>query len=155
MASFLPPIPKFIFTVFEPLSLIAGTVASILNPNVFSANQIPGSPVRPLSPNDLMTTLQLSNLYLLCAMVGVGVLFSTTEPKVVRGYLIGLGLADIGHLAATYYVLGPDTINVARWNPQTAGNVGATAFLFLSRCLYLLGAFGADRQPKVTGKKAL
>lgn len=47
-----------------------------------------------------MVAYQLGNIYLLLAMVGVAVLYSTTEAKVVRNYVIALWIADIGHVAS-------------------------------------------------------
>jgi hypothetical protein len=70
---------------------------------------------------------RLGNIYLLLAMVAVAVLYSTTEPKVVRNYVIALWLADIGHIATTGYVMGYDKfIDFANYNPTTWGNVGLT-----------------------------
>lgn len=43
-----------------------------------------------------MVAYQLGNIYLLLAMVGVAVLYSTTEALVVRNYVIALWIADIG-----------------------------------------------------------
>lgn len=83
-------------------------------------------------------------------MVGVGVLYATTEPQVVRNYVIALAVADIGHLVATASVVGYSHLfDVGSWNAMAWGNVGATAFLFVTRMAYLLGLFGEDR---VSGK---
>ena len=60
-------------------------------------------------------------------MVAIGILYSTTEPKVVRNYVIALWLADIGHIATTGYVMGIDRfLNFSNYNPTTWGNVGIT-----------------------------
>jgi hypothetical protein len=60
-------------------------------------------------------------------MVGIAVLYSTTEPKVVRNYVIALWLADIGHVAITCYGMEYETlVDFANWNPMTWGNIGAT-----------------------------
>lgn len=48
-----------------------------------------------------MVAYQLGNIYLLLAMVGIAVLYSTTEPKVVRNYIVALWIADIGHVVIT------------------------------------------------------
>jgi hypothetical protein len=74
-----------------------------------------------------LTLFRLGNIYLLLAMVAVAVLYSTTEPKVVRNYVIALLLADIGHIATTGYGMGYDKfIDFANYNPTTWGNVGIT-----------------------------
>lgn len=88
------------------------------------------------------------------SLVGIGVLHTTTEPKVLRNYLMGLAFADIGHVCATYLAMGWDAFaDVGAWNALTWGNVGATGFLFINRVLYLSGAFGTAKAPKAAGKK--
>ena len=60
-------------------------------------------------------------------MVSIAVLYTTTEAKVVRAYLLALWVADISHVAVTYWVLGNQNfVDVANWNSMTWGNVGAT-----------------------------
>ena len=83
-------------------------------------------------------------------MLGVGILYTTSEPKVVRNYVVALAIADIGHLVATASVVGYGHLfDVGNWNSMAWGNVGATAFLFITRLAYLTGLFGSDR---VSGK---
>ena len=38
-------------------------------------------------------------------MVGVGVLYGTTEAKVVRNFLLACAIADVGHLYVTYAIM--------------------------------------------------
>ena len=38
-------------------------------------------------------------------MVGVGVLYGTTEAKVVHNFLLACAIADVGHLYVTYAVM--------------------------------------------------
>jgi hypothetical protein len=60
-------------------------------------------------------------------MVGVAVLYTTTEAKVVRNYVIALWLADISHVAITCYGMPLETLlDIANWNAMTWGNIGAT-----------------------------
>lgn len=60
-------------------------------------------------------------------MVGIGVLYSTTEAKVVRNYVIALWIADIGHVAITCYGMEYAKLaDIANWNPMTWGNIAAT-----------------------------
>jgi hypothetical protein len=48
------------------------------------------------------------------------VLYSTTEPKVVRNYVIALWLADISHVAITCVGMEYDRlVDFANWNPMT------------------------------------
>lgn len=60
-------------------------------------------------------------------MLGVAVLYTTTELKVVRNYLWALWVADLSHIGLTAYLLGYDRfMAVGQWNAMTWGNIGAT-----------------------------
>ncbi|RJE21578.1 hypothetical protein PHISCL_06098, partial [Aspergillus sclerotialis] len=87
----------------------------------------------------------LSNLYGLLFLLGVAVCYTTSEPKVVRNYLVCLAIADVGHIYYVYKALGWDAFaDVGSWNVLTWGNVGITGFLFLNRVAYFLGIFGKE-----------
>jgi hypothetical protein len=151
MASILPTIPRVVFTILEPISLqvpfhssvliltrpdlrIAGAVAPFISPEWFIAEQIAFSPLEPITANAKMVALQLGNIYLLLAMVGIAVLYTATEAKVVRNYVIALWLADIGHVAVTYSVMEYERmVDVRNWNAMAWGNIGATVSLPMSR----------------------
>jgi hypothetical protein len=80
-----------------------------------------------------MVALQLGNIYLLLAMVGVAVLYITTEAKVVRNYVIALWLADIGHVAVTCYVMEYEKmVDLSNWNAMAWGNIGLTVSILES-----------------------
>ncbi|TAQ83494.1 hypothetical protein B7494_g8182 [Chlorociboria aeruginascens] len=146
MTTTLPPIPKFVFTVLEPLSLVAGFMSPFIDADWFINEQIANSHLEDISDNARVVAYQLGNIYLLLAMVGIALLYTTTEPKVVRNYLIALWIADLGHVAVTYQGLGySNFVDVGGWNTMTWGNIGATLFLFAVRSVYLLGGFGPDQ----------
>jgi hypothetical protein len=77
MTSVYPPIPRFVFTVFEPISLSAALKYAKGFPKLthipqgcrFIAEQLAFSPSEKLSPNAKVVALQLGNIYLLLAMV--------------------------------------------------------------------------------------
>jgi hypothetical protein len=80
-----------------------------------------------------MVALQLGNIYFLLAMVGIAVLYTTTEARVVRNYVIALWLADIGHVAVTCWVMDHESLtDVANWNAMAWGNIGVTASICMS-----------------------
>jgi hypothetical protein len=149
MADALPWFPRFVFTIFEPISLVAGFVGVVLDTAWFVTEQIPGSPSKdamplPLSDHSLIVARQLGNLYLLMAFIGLGVLNTTSEVKVVKAYLIALALGDIGHVVFSFHGLGFDlSTDVSQWNAMAFGNIAVTAFLFVTRLAYLAGLFGA------------
>lgn len=60
-------------------------------------------------------------------MIGLAVLYTTNEPKVVRNYIIALWLADFTHIGSTAYYMGYDAaVDVMSWNALTWGNIGFT-----------------------------
>ncbi|KAH8802790.1 hypothetical protein F5884DRAFT_682288, partial [Xylogone sp. PMI_703] len=126
---------------------LGGFLGALISPQWFIAEQIAFSPLESITPNAQLVAYQLGNVYLLLGLVGTGVLYATTEAKVVRNYLIALWLGDIGHIALTYIVLQHDRfMDIGNWNAMTWGNVGVTFGLFLTRTLYLLGFFGPNVQ---------
>jgi hypothetical protein len=85
---------------------------------------------------------QLGNTYLLLGILGVFILNTTTEIKVVRAYLFALWLGDIGHVGVTAYAMGTaGLLDIAGWPSVAWGNIGITLALFLLRSLYLQGFF--------------
>jgi hypothetical protein len=106
--------------------------------------------------SDATTTLlawQLGNAYLLLGLLGVFILNTTSELKVVRAYLFALWLGDIGHVGLTLWAMGwKGATDIGSWNAVVWGNIGATLFLFATRSLYFLGFF--DGGAEVVVEKA-
>lgn len=74
-------------------------------------------------------------------------MYTTTEAKVVRNYLIACAIADVGHLAVTYHVMGhAEFFDVGRWNSMAWGNIAITTMLFVVRVGYLVGMFENRRK---------
>ena len=103
----LPPIPRFTFTIFEPFALVAGYLSPILDIRGFISSQLPSTSITITSPTatNRILALQLGNVYGLLAMIGVAVLYTTSEAKVVRNFLLACAIADVGHLYVTYAVM--------------------------------------------------
>ncbi|KAI1246631.1 hypothetical protein MGN70_013532 [Eutypa lata] len=149
MASQLPTFPRIIFTIVEPISLVSGALSAFVNVDWFIASQISSSSFSTTPPaydtNSRLVALQLGNLYGLIFLLGMAVLWTTSELKVVRNYLIGAWLADISHVGLTCWLLGWErAVDVGAWNAMTWGNVGFTTFLFLTRTAWFLGLFGPN-----------
>ena len=90
------------------------------------------------------------------ALIGLAVLYTTTEPKVVRNYVIALAIGDVGHLIVTGLGLGwVGLLDMRGWNDMAWGNVGVTAGLLVTRAAYLMGLFGEDRVAGVEGRKRI
>ncbi|KAK4453512.1 hypothetical protein QBC34DRAFT_208741 [Podospora aff. communis PSN243] len=156
MASELPTFPHLVFTILEPISLLAGAFPAILSPAWFISQQIDSPvPVSSTAQAELVAQ-QLGNCYFLAFLLGVAVLYSTTEIRVVRSYLFALWIADISHIAITMFGLGYGaTMAPGSWNSMAWGNIGVTGFLFLTRSAYFIGVFGSDKpQLRSNGKKS-
>ncbi|EGX48922.1 hypothetical protein AOL_s00079g143 [Orbilia oligospora ATCC 24927] len=98
MATLLPTVPYWVFCVSEPVSLVAGFAIAIFQPERFVALQLPNTESTDLSPSGKLIAWQTGNLFGIMAMMGIAILFATTEVVVVKRYLIALLLGDIGHL---------------------------------------------------------
>ncbi|KZF20479.1 hypothetical protein L228DRAFT_250179 [Xylona heveae TC161] len=147
MSAILAPIPRVIFTIIEPFSLLCGFLGPIVSPRSFIADQIIDiSHPEDVTSHEIILALQLGNLYLLLAFIGISVLYTTTSSRLVRNYFLALAAGDIGHVAMTYHVLGHQQfLDVKGWTPVIWGNIGFTAFLFFARIAYLTGALGKDK----------
>ncbi|KAI0432024.1 hypothetical protein F5Y09DRAFT_303269 [Xylaria sp. FL1042] len=133
MASRLPSFPRTIFTIVEPISLLAGCLGALVDVDWFIASQIDSSNTAPSSDNARLVALQLGNTYGLVFLIGVAVLYTANELKVVRNYLVACLIADVTHVGLTCWGLGYErTVDVAGWNAVTWGNVGFTVSLCLS-----------------------
>ena len=72
-------------------------------------------------------------MYFLAFLVGIAVLYSSSELRVVKNYLIALWVADLGHMMITAEGLGWEgTMDVRRWDAMTWGNLGVTVSCSLS-----------------------
>ncbi|EGR51594.1 uncharacterized protein TRIREDRAFT_55041 [Trichoderma reesei QM6a] len=146
MAASLPPFPRLVFTVLEPLSLVAGFAGAVYDPAWFVAQQIPQDKPVAASENSIVMAHQLGNMYLAMCFVGLALFRTTSEARVVRSYLVALLLADAGHVGFTWYGMGTNRfMDVSGWNAMAWGNLGATLFLAFTRIAYLSGMFGPDR----------
>ncbi|KAF2457519.1 hypothetical protein BDY21DRAFT_344070 [Lineolata rhizophorae] len=162
MASELPTVPRVVFTILEPASLIAGFLAPLVAPAYFVDAQLPRTPLlappghvpHALLPVEHLLALQLANLYLLLCLLGLLVLHTTREPAVVKAYLCALWLGDVGHVAVSAWAVGWQGLRAWRaWTAAIWGNVGVTVLLWLLRTAYLAGLFGGEKEEEEKKKK--
>ena len=50
MASIMPPIPRFVFTVLEPIALVAGYLSPMLDTTGFVNSQLPATSLTTITP---------------------------------------------------------------------------------------------------------
>jgi hypothetical protein len=123
-----------------------GARLALLDPAEFLARQLPNGK-DTLSTSAEIIVLQVGNIYWLLAALAVLICFFST-PKTVRGYLIIIAIADLGHIWAVYQGMSHGRGGAAQfwdwrnWNDMIAGNVGASVFLCLNRVMTILGFWG-------------
>ncbi|KAF7157720.1 hypothetical protein CNMCM6106_003573 [Aspergillus hiratsukae] len=149
MSTIFPTWPHILFAVIEPITLICGWALPFWDLKGFITDQVPGlTGPESIHPTSAALAFQLANLYGLLCILGIGICYSTTEPRVLRNYLYALAIADVGHIYVTYCCMGHDRfVDVMNWNVLTWGNVGVTGFLLINRIAYLVGLFGEARGP--------
>lgn len=108
------------------------------NPAWFIAEQVPQTESATVNENSVVVAWQLGNLYLLMAFMGVAILNTTSEVKVVKGYLFALWLGDIGHVGLSAYALGLEKLmKPLEWNALAGGNIAFTVSPSCSRGWYI------------------
>ena len=154
MASTLPSIPRYVFGVVEPAILILAFAITSLSPAYYVASQsrLPAS--HNLLPSETILVYQLSNLFLLVAVIELYVFYSTTDAKVVRALLTALWWGDLGHLGVTMWCMGlGKVVDVASWGVANWGNIAIPLFLCTMRTMYLFGDVLVTDMGVVAGRK--
>ena len=159
MASSLPLYPRVLFTIIEPIALLAGAIGATYDSSNFVASQLPSTWQKPasytLTPTNRVIVYQLGNMFGLTGMIALGIFYGTTELKVIRNFLIACAIGDVGHIVAVYTVMGQrDFLAIQDWNTISWGSIGFTVLLFASRILYLFGAFGDGKSARGKRQKS-
>lgn len=111
------------------------------DPKDYTNQQHPAALPLPLSSGSLIIVYMLGNVFLLLA--GLAVLCSFfADATVARGYLITVGLADMGHIYSSYLGMGTYFWDLNKWNTMAWANIGISAFLCINRLATVLGIFG-------------
>lgn len=86
--------------------------------------QIPGTPLTPISRNDLGLALHISNMWAVFTYITAVVLWTSADSKLLWRYLAAVTLGDIGHLTALAVGMGRDNmLDVGSWSGNMWGNV--------------------------------
>lgn len=136
----LPRLYRFVFLWLEPLSILVGAVYAFFFQSLYlDLTHHASSPGRsvPLSTQIVMT--QLANLYLGLALLEACVLRATSDLKVWRVFLLGLLVADVGHLYSVRALGSHVYWRYEQWNAIDLGNVPFVYFLAITRICMLLG----------------
>jgi hypothetical protein len=54
--------------------------------------------VPPPTPQAQILAYQLGNIYGLMCILGISILSITSDPRIVKAYIVCLAIADIGHI---------------------------------------------------------
>jgi hypothetical protein len=131
----LPLLYRAAFLLIEPVFALAGAIVAHFKPlDYLQLTHGASAPMTtasiPLSTNVVLT--QLANLYLLFAFNEAFILRSTSDLRVWRTALLGMLIADFGHLYSVS-ALGPDIYwKVTQWNVMDFGSVG---FVYAGACM--------------------
>ncbi|KAJ4361815.1 hypothetical protein N0V83_010756 [Neocucurbitaria cava] len=136
----VPAFYRFVFLWLEPISILTGAVYAHFFPSIYldltHSASAPGTTI-PVSTSIIMT--QLANLYLGLAILEATVLRSTSHVNVWSTFIIGLLIADFGHLYSVR-AAGSDVYWAWwSWNAIDWGNVPFVYFLAVTRILMLFG----------------
>ncbi|KIW88722.1 uncharacterized protein Z519_10768 [Cladophialophora bantiana CBS 173.52] len=153
------PLPYIIFFFWiEPIATLAGAYYAWLLPATYleltDAASAPGILGLPTATN--VALRQLGNLYVAFAINEAFVLRATTDLRVWRVLLLGLLIADFGHLYSCFPLGIKSYYDVANWNAMAYGN-----YLFVycgaaTRICFLLGVgMGGPKRAKSKAKKSV
>nr|KAK5441341.1 hypothetical protein LTR18_007185 [Exophiala xenobiotica] len=153
------PLPYIAFFLWiEPFSTLVGAFYAWLKPGTYlaltHAQSAPGFLGVPLSTE--VALRQLGNLYVAFAINEAFVLRATTDLKVWRTLLLGLLIADFGHLYSCF-PLGLDYYyDIKSWNSIAYGNILFVYCGALTRICFLLGVgLGGPKKAKAKAKKSV
>jgi hypothetical protein len=145
MSTAIPFFPyRLFFLYIEPISALLGAYYAAFKPNEYlrdlSLNVVQSSEsASPLTTQTNMVLLQLANLYFLFALNEHFVLSSTSSLVTWRRLLMGLLIADFGHLV-TMAPLGSEVFwRVWNWNAMVWGSVGFVYMGVTMRLCFLAG----------------
>ncbi|XP_014552951.1 hypothetical protein COCVIDRAFT_108928 [Bipolaris victoriae FI3] len=137
----IPGFYRFVFLWIEPCSILLGAVYAAC----FQTTYLDLTMHAPSAPDALVpiptkiVLTQLANMYLGLAFLEASVLRATPDVKVWKTFLIGLLLADFGHLY-TVLPLGAQIYwSFWDWNAIDMGNIPFVYMLAVTRICLLLG----------------
>lgn len=135
----LPLIYRLVFLFVEPAVALVRAYYIHSRPGEFLAMTHAGSAVGPVPTATVVALSQFGNLYLLFAVNLTLVLRSTGNLRVWRALLIGLLIADIGHLYC-FRPLGASIYwDVTRWNILHLANIPLAYACAALRIAFLAG----------------
>jgi hypothetical protein len=138
----LPLAYQLFFLWIEPVATAVGAYYAWFAQNEYMSLTYPtwfNGSLLGVSPRESIVLHQLANLYFVFALNEALVLRATNDLKAWRIFLLGLLIADFGHLFSVHAV-GLDIYwKVWEWNSMYWGNLGFVYVGATMRTLFLLG----------------
>jgi hypothetical protein len=145
MAQSIQPLPllyKLFFLYIEPVSTAAGTLYSFdafgLQTQYMSMTH-PLTATTPLTTRESIVLNQLANMYFVFALNEALVLRATNDLRVWKVFLLGLLIADFGHLYSVHAMGQGVYYQFWDWSAMYWGNLGFVYVGAAMRTAFLLG----------------
>lgn len=134
------PLPyRLFFLYIEPVATAVGAYYAALDQASYMSLTLPAAPPDPVSTRESIVLFQLANLYFVFALNEALVLRVTTDRRVWSAFLLGLLIADFGHLASVQAVGWDVYYRFWDWNSMYWGNLGFVYVGAMMRSAFLLG----------------
>jgi hypothetical protein len=132
--------------IISLVSLIIGFYTAFFDPTSFVSRQLPPTSVLTSStvpPHAQILSLSIANMFIVQCLLSLLFTVITRESRLTKYYLSAAALGDLGHIYASYAVMGKEMFwDFDGYNDMMVGNVLVSAFLWVNRTLTLLGVFG-------------
>lgn len=154
----IPILYKLFFLYIEPVSTVVGAFYAWFQPQTYleltDAKSAPGVLGLPVGTHVVLR--QLGNLYLAFTLNEALVLRATNDLRVWRTLLLGLLIADFGHLYSCFPLGLSYYYDVASWNSIAWGNIAFVYCGALTRTCFLLGlGLGSERKAKAKARRKI
>ncbi|QIW95496.1 hypothetical protein AMS68_001014 [Peltaster fructicola] len=133
----IPWLYRLFFLYIEPVATALGAYYAALDQQEYMVLTIPEDS-RPVTTRESIVLYQLANLYFVFALNEALVLRVTTDRRVWATFLLGLLIADFGHLASVQAVGWDIYYRVDQWNAMYWGNLGFVYVGAMMRTCFLL-----------------
>ncbi|CAO1599986.1 hypothetical protein XANCAGTX0491_003692 [Xanthoria calcicola] len=149
----VPLIYRLFFLYIEPLASLVGAYYAFFQPQEYLRLTDPSSsPILSIPLSTSIILKQLSNLYFLFAFNEALLLRTTSNLSVWRTLLLGLLLADVGHLYSVHGLGSAIYWDLFRWNAIDWGNV-AFVYAGASMRICFLTGLGMSNKGAQRGSK--
>lgn len=155
----VPLLYQAFFLWIEPFFALIGAFYAFLLPQTYldMTRPTPLAAVAGPPVATLVALRQLGNLYLAFAINEAVVLRATSDRRVWQALLLGLLIADFGHLYSLYPLGSNVYYDVVKWGPMDWGNIAFVYCGATMRICFLTGiGLGGEQKSKTkAGRKSI